>query len=76
MTYRHFVRYRQIIAVLFKYGFEDVLGAFKIDKYIDISNIDKLIPTTSASMLVAIDSTNKVGILVIAYFGHIRTPFR
>lgn len=35
MTCRHFVRYRQIIAVLFKYGFEDVPGAFKIDKYIE-----------------------------------------
>ncbi len=35
LTYRHFARYRQIIAILFKYGFEDVLGAFKIDKTIE-----------------------------------------
>jgi len=35
LTYRHYARYRQIITILFKYGFEDVLGAFKIDKYID-----------------------------------------
>lgn len=33
-SYRHFSRYRQILSVLFKYGFEDVLGAFKIDKYL------------------------------------------
>ena len=36
LTYRHFARYRQIIAVLFKYGFDDTLGAFKIDKYIEV----------------------------------------
>ncbi len=35
LTYRHYARYRQIITILFKYGFEDILGAFKIDKYID-----------------------------------------
>lgn len=35
LSYRHFARYRQIISVLFKYGFEDVLGAFKIDKYVE-----------------------------------------
>ena len=34
LTYRHFARYRQIITILFKYGFDDVLGAFKIDKYV------------------------------------------
>lgn len=36
LTYRHYSRYRQIITILFKYGFEDVLGAFKIDKYVDV----------------------------------------
>jgi ubiquinone biosynthesis protein len=36
LTYRHFARYRQIITVLFKYGFEDVLGAFKVDKYLEV----------------------------------------
>ena len=36
ITYRHLARYRQIITILFKYGFEDILGAFKIDKYIDV----------------------------------------
>lgn len=35
-TYRHYARYRQIITILFKYGFEDILGAFKIDKYVDV----------------------------------------
>ncbi len=34
-AYRHFARYRQIIAVLFKYGFEDVFGRFKMDKYLE-----------------------------------------
>ncbi|MCU0600426.1 MAG: AarF/ABC1/UbiB kinase family protein, partial [Desulfobacterales bacterium] len=36
LTYRHFARYRQIITALFKYGFEDVLGAFKVDKYLEV----------------------------------------
>lgn len=35
LTYRHFARYRQIIAILFKYGFEDIFGAFKVDKYVE-----------------------------------------
>ena len=34
LSYRHFARYRQIITVFFKYGFEDVLGVFKMDKYL------------------------------------------
>ncbi|MDO9263946.1 MAG: AarF/UbiB family protein, partial [Desulfosalsimonadaceae bacterium] len=34
LSYRHFARYRQILAVFFKYGFEDVLGVFKMDKYL------------------------------------------
>ncbi|MFZ2630123.1 MAG: AarF/UbiB family protein [Desulfosalsimonadaceae bacterium] len=34
LSYRHFARYRQIISVFFKYGFEDVLGVFKMDKYL------------------------------------------
>lgn len=36
LTYRHFSRYRQIITVLFKYGFEEILGAFKVDKYLEV----------------------------------------
>ncbi|MBC2717561.1 MAG: AarF/ABC1/UbiB kinase family protein [Desulfobacteraceae bacterium] len=36
LTYRHFARYRQIVTILFKYGFENILGAFKIDKYINV----------------------------------------
>ncbi len=36
ITYRHLARYRQIITILFKYGVDDILGAFKIDKYIDV----------------------------------------
>jgi ubiquinone biosynthesis protein len=35
LTYRHFARYRQILTVLFKYGFEEILGAFKVDKYLE-----------------------------------------
>lgn len=34
-TYRHFNRYRQILGVLFKYGFGDVLNRLKIDQYIE-----------------------------------------
>jgi len=35
-TYRHFSRYRQIIAVLIKYGFDDILGILRVEKYIGI----------------------------------------
>ena len=33
-TYRHLNRYRQIMAILFKYGFGDLLERLKIDQYI------------------------------------------
>ncbi len=35
-TYRHLNRYRQILAVLFKYGFGDLVELLKIDQYIEI----------------------------------------
>ena len=34
-TYRHLNRYRQILAILFKYGFGDLLGRLRIDQYIE-----------------------------------------
>ncbi len=35
-TYRNLARYRQILAVLFKYGFDDIVDLLKIDQYIEI----------------------------------------
>ncbi|MFA6011201.1 MAG: AarF/UbiB family protein, partial [Desulfobacteraceae bacterium] len=35
-TYRHFNRYRQILAILFRYGFGDLVERLKIDQYIEI----------------------------------------
>jgi ubiquinone biosynthesis protein len=35
-TYRHLNRYRQILTVLFKYGFGDLLELLKIDQYIEV----------------------------------------
>ncbi len=35
-TYRHLNRYRQILAVLIKYGFGDLLEMLKIDQYIEV----------------------------------------
>jgi ubiquinone biosynthesis protein len=35
-TYRNLNRYRQILAVLFKYGFDDIVEHLKIDQYIEI----------------------------------------
>lgn len=35
-TYRHLSRYRQILAVLFKYGFGDLIEVLKIDQYIEV----------------------------------------
>lgn len=35
-TYRNLNRYRQILTVLFKYGFDDVIEMLKIDQYIEI----------------------------------------
>lgn len=35
-TYRHIQRYRQILAVLFKYGFGDLVGTLKIEQYLEI----------------------------------------
>ena len=36
-TYRHIERYRQIISVLFKYGFGDIIDALHIGHYIEIA---------------------------------------
>jgi len=35
-TYRHMQRYRQILTVLFKYGFGDLIDALKIEQYLEI----------------------------------------
>ena len=35
-TYRHLNRYRQILGVLFKYGFDDLIDRLKIEQYIEI----------------------------------------
>jgi len=35
-TYRHLNRYRQILTVLFKYGFGDLLEMLKIDQYLEV----------------------------------------
>ncbi|MCK4621382.1 MAG: AarF/ABC1/UbiB kinase family protein [Desulfuromonadales bacterium] len=35
-SYRHMQRYRQIITVLFKYGFGDLIDALKIEQYLEI----------------------------------------
>ncbi|HRF90140.1 MAG TPA: AarF/ABC1/UbiB kinase family protein, partial [Desulfobacter postgatei] len=33
--YRHLVRYQQIIGIIFKYGFENIIAAMGIDHYLD-----------------------------------------
>ncbi|MFC1829480.1 ABC1 kinase family protein [Thermodesulfobacteriota bacterium] len=35
-TYRHLSRYRQILSVLFKYGFGDLIEVLKIEQYIEV----------------------------------------
>jgi ubiquinone biosynthesis protein len=35
-TYRHLQRYRQILTILFKYGFGDLVEVLKIEQYIEI----------------------------------------
>jgi ubiquinone biosynthesis protein len=35
-TYRHLNRYRQILGILFKYGFGDLLESLKIDQYLEV----------------------------------------
>ncbi len=35
-TYRHLNRYRQIVTILFKYGFGDLVGSLKIDQYLEV----------------------------------------
>ncbi len=34
LAYRHYARYRQILAVVFAYGLDDMFGSFKVDKSI------------------------------------------
>lgn len=34
-TYRHMNRYRQIVSILFKYGFDNIIDILKIDRYLE-----------------------------------------
>jgi ubiquinone biosynthesis protein len=36
-TYRNFKRYRQILAILFKYGFDEIFATLNLDQYIEAS---------------------------------------
>lgn len=36
-TYRHLNRYRQILTILFKYGFGDLVDTLKIEQYLEIA---------------------------------------
>ncbi|MBF0203149.1 MAG: hypothetical protein HQK67_02305 [Desulfamplus sp.] len=35
-TYRHVNRYRQILTILFKYGFDNIIDVLKIDHYLEV----------------------------------------
>jgi ubiquinone biosynthesis protein len=35
-TYRHFNRYRHVLAIVFRYGFDDVVERLRIDQYLEI----------------------------------------
>ncbi|MBF0376924.1 MAG: AarF/ABC1/UbiB kinase family protein [Desulfamplus sp.] len=35
-TYRHVNRYRQILTILFKYGFDNIIDILKIDQYLEV----------------------------------------
>ncbi len=35
-SYRHFLRYRQILGIIFKYGFGNIVDALNLDEYIEI----------------------------------------
>lgn len=35
-TYRHLERYRHILGILIKYGFDDIVGMLKIDHYLEV----------------------------------------
>jgi len=39
--YRHLVRYQQIIGIIFKYGFENIIDAMKINHYLEIIPFSK-----------------------------------
>lgn len=49
LTYRHYARYRQILTILIKYGFEDALGFFHLDRL--ISNLGNLVSRRRRSFL-------------------------
>ena len=35
-TYRHMQRYRQILMVLFRYGFDDLVSSLKVEQYLEV----------------------------------------
>ena len=57
-TYRNIKRYRQILTILLRYGFDDVLDRLKIDYYIKLGK--KILPKFKAQDLEAITTAERL----------------
>ena len=57
-TYQNIKRYRQILTVLLRYGFDDVLGRLKIDYYIQLGK--KILPKFKAHELETITTAERL----------------
>lgn len=61
-TYRHINRYSEIIAVLFKHGFGDLVASTKLDKYIDFGR--KFFPGDEGKPMPAISRWERIRLAV------------
>ena len=57
-TYRHLKRYRQILSIFFKYGFEDLIKKLKISQYIEAGL--QIVSKTSHSLISKLPQAQRV----------------
>ena len=57
-TYRHINRYREIITVLFKHGFGDLVTSSQIEKYLDFGK--KLIPNRKVKKITSLSRWERI----------------
>ena len=60
-TYRNINRYRQILTILFKYGFGNIIEALNIDQYLEIGL--KLISRTKLERVERLSQPQRVRLL-------------
>lgn len=63
LAYRHLGRYRQILAVMFKYGFEDLIDSLKLDQHLQFGL--RLIPRRKKEQVTSLSRACRVRMCLV-----------